>query len=130
MMEARTVSVSVARPAREVYVYLANPVHLPDWSGFITHISPDGEDWIARTPAGQVRIRFTPLNDLGVLDHDVSVNPQLTVHVPMRVVRNAEGCEVMFTVFRQPGMSANDYEADIGMVRRDLLNLKRLIEAW
>lgn len=126
--EARTVSVSIARPAGEAYAYLADPARFPEWSDFITALRRDGEQWVATTRSGEVRMIFAPRNDFGVLDHDVVVSPDLTVHVPMRVVKNGEGSEVLFTVFRQPGMQPAEYEADVEMVRSDLLNLKRVLE--
>jgi uncharacterized protein YndB with AHSA1/START domain len=128
MNEARTISVSIARSPSEVYEYLADPARFPEWSVFITAMRREADHWRALTQHGEVRMSFTPRNALGVLDHDVLVNPQLTVHVPMRVVKNGEGSEVLFTIFRQPGMSAQDYDADVALVRTDLLSLKRLLE--
>ena len=122
-------SVTIGRSPEAVYDYLEDPAHIPEWSDFITGIRPDGAAWIATTPGGEVRMTFTPRNTLGVLDHRVEVSPQLTVHVPFRVVRNGVDSEVLFTVFRQPGMSDAAFEADAGLVMGDLRKLKRTLEA-
>lgn len=130
LAECQTVSVSLARPADEVYHFLADPGNLPKWSFFITSITRQNGEWVASTSQGQVRIRFVPANKHGILDHWVRVNPELEVYVPLRVAPNGSaGSEVLFSIFRLPGMSDEQYEEDIGMVRRDLTLLKRVMEA-
>jgi len=34
------------------------------------------------------------------------------IYTPMRIVENGEGAEVLFTLFRQPGMSDEKFAAD------------------
>jgi hypothetical protein len=127
--ECRTVSVSIKRHPDQVYEYLADPANFPRWSLFIREIRKERDQWIAQTPNGAVRIRFTPRNDFRVLDHDVTVSPALKIHVPMRVLPNSDdGSEVTFSVFRLPGMSARQFEDDIKMVLSDLASLKRYLE--
>jgi hypothetical protein len=50
------------------------------------------------------------------------------VYIPMRVVANGEGSEVIFTLFRTPGMSDESLERDIDWVTGDLATLKELLE--
>jgi hypothetical protein len=129
MTESRTISVSIRRSPDEVYGYLAEPLNLPRWSGFITEVRKHGEHWSAVTTNGIVRIRFVDRNNFRILDHWVSAGPNLTVYVPMRVLANeVDGSEVIFTVFRLPGMSDQDFEADIQLVRADLATLKQILE--
>ncbi len=129
MTDCRTLSISVARPAQEVYAYLADPRNFPRWSKFIIGMRSDADGWIGKTPHGEVRMRFTPRNDLGVLDHWVSPNPSVTVYVPLRVLANAAGSEVTFTVFRQPNMNYAGFAQDMAMVQRDLDSLKATLES-
>ncbi len=129
MLLSRTVSISIARSAADVYAFLAEPTEFPRWSEFITRMQPDGEDWIATTSAGTCRIRFVPRNAFGIVDHTVIVAPGVEVFVPFRVVENQGGSEVLFTVFRQPAQDDRAFEADVGMVLTDLRNLKRVLEA-
>ena len=129
MTESRTVSISIKRRPEEVYEYLADPANFPKWSVFIKEIRKEGNEWIATTPESTVRIRFTPRNEFRILDHYVTVSPQIQVYVPMRVLANPENDgEVIFTVFRLPGMSDEQYNDDIGMVLTDLTGLKRVLE--
>ena len=126
-MQPRTVSVTVNRPAAAVYEYLAEPRNFPRWSEFLTTIRPDGGDWIAGTPHGEVRIRFVERNQFGIVDHHVTTPTGATVYVPLRVVANGPGAEVLFTVFRLPEMTDEQFEADVGLVENDLTNLSRVL---
>ena len=98
---ARTLSVSIAAPAADVYAFISDPRRLPDWAtglGAAPAPLPDGA-WRVETPAG-----------------------------PMRVVPNGTGSEVMLTVFQQPGMSDAQYAADTALVQADLERLKNALE--
>jgi hypothetical protein len=129
MTECRTLSISVGRPWEEVYDYLAEPGNFPHWSKFITGMRPDGDEWVATTPNGEVKMRFGPRNEFGVLDHWVSPNASVTIYVPLRVLANGAASEVTFSVFRQPNMSDADFAEDIAMVQRDLASLKTKLES-
>ena len=126
----RHVSISIARPPREVYAFAANPANLPRWAAGLSsgRVEEVHGEWIASSPMGKVRIRFADPNALGVLDHDVTLESGVTVHNPVRVVRNGEGSEVVFTVFRRPGMTDAELEADAAAVARDLATLRRILE--
>lgn len=129
MPQARHLCVQIRRDWREVYAFASDPRNLPRWAaGLGSAVREEGGEWIATTPGGEVRVRFAPRNALGVLDHIVTVAPGVEVRVPMRVLANGAGCEVVFTLFRQPGMSDAKYLEDAGMVERDLQALKRLLE--
>lgn len=128
MLFAHTISVSIARPSAEVYDYLSAPANFPKWSVFITGMRRDGEDWVATTTAGEVHIRFSPRNVFGVVDHTVTVAPGVDVFVPLRVVPNQTGSEVLFTVFRQPTQDDRQFDEDLAMVATDLAGLKKTLE--
>lgn len=128
--EVRHVSVSIERPPEEVYRFTANPENLPRWArGLSGSILKVGDEWIADSPMGKVRVRFVERNDLGVLDHDVTLPSGDTVRNPMRVVANAAGSEVVFTLFRRPGMTRAQLAADAAAVEKDLRALRRILRA-
>jgi Polyketide cyclase / dehydrase and lipid transport len=123
------ISVSVDRPPAEVYAFAANPENLPQWAkGLSGSIEKVGDEWIADSPMGRVKVRFVARNELGVLDHDVTLESGMRVHNPMRVVANGEGSELVFSLFRRPGVSDEAFAADARAVERDLLALKNLLE--
>ena len=47
-----------------------------------------------------------------------------TVYNPMRVITDGGDCEVVFTLRRQPDMSAEDFVRDVDAVTADLAALK------
>lgn len=83
---------------------------------------------VLETPQGPVKIRFAEKNEYGVLDHYVSPAPGVEIYVPMRVVANGSGSEVLFTLFHSPGMSEEAFAEDACMVERDLRGLKSMLE--
>lgn len=126
---AHNINVTIARPLAEVYDFLSRPENFPLWaSGLATSITPDGDQWVTETPDGRIEIRFSAPNGLGVLDHRVTMPTGVEVFVPMRVVANGDGSEVIFTLFQTPGMTDDVLERDIGLVEGDLATLKELLE--
>lgn len=130
MHEVRHISITIARPADEVYAFAANPANLPRWAAGLARsdIRKDGDEWIAEAPFGEVRIRFAARNPFGVMDHAVALESGQVFRNPMRVVPNGQGSEFVFTLFRQPGMSDEQFEADRQAVETDLRELKRILE--
>ena len=127
--EAMHLSVSILRDWREVYDFVADPRNLPHWAaGLGKSVRQVDGEWWASTGQGEVKVRFAASNELGVLDHVVAIGPGKEVHVPMRVVANGGGCEVVFTLYRQPGMSDEKYDEDAGLVEQALETLKRVLE--
>ena len=55
---------------------------------------------------GRVTVAFAPPNPFGILDHRVTLPSGETVDNPMRVIPNADGCDVVFTVHRRTGIDA------------------------
>lgn len=129
-MPARIVHIGIDRNWREVYAFASIPENMPLWaSGLASGLKPDGEDWLGDGgPIGTVRIRFTPTNGFGVLDHTVTMENGLVVENALRVVPNGSGAEVMFTLLRLPDTGDEAFEADAAHIRKDLETLKRLME--
>jgi hypothetical protein len=129
---ARTLSVSIAAPAADVYAFIADPRRLPEWAtglGSAPTPLPDGA-WRVETPAGPMRVAFAPANQFGVVDHIVTplTGGDPVADVPLRVVPNGSGSEVMIMVFQQPDISDAQYDADTALVRADLERLKHALE--
>lgn len=129
-LPARTFSVSIRAPWQEVYERIWRPEVFAQWAAGLAEaeLRQDGANWIADGSDGPIVIRFTPHNAFGVMDHWVDQGHGSPIHVPLRVVQNGGGAEVMLTLFRQPGMTDEHYAADIKLINRDLRSLKSLIE--
>jgi hypothetical protein len=130
MLTAQTVSVSINRPFDEAYEFAHQPANFALWAeGMGEDLRPGmGGIWLAETSQGPAEITFTPRNEHGVLDHTVRL-AQGRIYVPLRIVQNGHGCEVMLTVFRQEQMSDLQFNNDLDAVARDLATLKGLLEA-
>ncbi len=128
MFESRIITITIDRTPEEIYDFVSNPANLPRWaSGLGTSIKNVNGEWVADTPNGPVKVRFAPRNDLGVLDHYVTIAPGVEVYVPMRVVPNGSGSELIFTLFRQPDMIDQKFKEDAEWVLRDLKKLKDIL---
>jgi hypothetical protein len=128
--ESVHVSTTIDRPAADVYDYAANPLNLSTWAAGLAHQDVqlvDGQ-WVVDSPMGRVVVAFAPANDFGILDHEVTLPVGETVQNPMRVIPNSDGCDVVFTVRRRPGMSETDFAGDVNAVTADLAALRTLME--
>ena len=129
LLQSKTISVSIGRDPREVYEFVSDPANLPKWAaGLGSSIEEINEEGIASTPQEPVKIRFVDRNHFGVLDHYVTPAPGVEVYVPMRVVPNADGTELIFTLFRLPGMTDEKFARHTTLVLTDLMALKNLLE--
>jgi hypothetical protein len=128
MYRSRTISVTIAVDPARTYAYTANPANLPAWApGFVKSIEQRGDRWVAQTTLGEAAFRFAPLNQLGVVDHDVEVGAQ-HFHNPMRIVPNGNGSEVLFTLLQLPGVTDVQFARDADTVLADLRQLKKVLE--
>jgi hypothetical protein len=84
-----------------------DPANLREWA---LGIDPD------------VHVLFAPENPFGVVDHTVTLPGGDTVEVPMRVLPDGEGCEVVFTL-------RGDVEGDAEAVQADLERLRQVLAA-
>jgi hypothetical protein len=126
---AKHISVSIERRAAEVYEFASNPENLPQWAGGLGgSIKKVDDEWIAEAPMGTVKVKFAEQNKFGILDHNVTLSSGAKFYNPMRFFPNNDGSEVIFTLYRQAGMSDQKFADDAGSVERDLNKLKTLLE--
>jgi len=130
MHEVRHLSTFIARTPGDVYAFASDPRNLPRWAEGLarTEVTEQGDAWVVEAPFGPVKLRFAEWNRFGVMDHAVELPAGVTVHNPMRVVANGEGSEFIFSLFRQPGMTGEQFSADAIAVEQDLQRLKALLE--
>lgn len=128
-LPSRHVAVRIEAPATEVYGFVADPTNLPRWAAGLASSAVELHEgrWVTDSPMGTVEIAFAPRNDLGVLDHDVTLPSGEVVTNPMRALPNEDGCDLVFTVRRRPDMSDEDFERDVAAVQADLDTLARLL---
>jgi len=128
-IESRTLTVRIDQPFAKVYAFLVEPANWNQWAfGLGKSLRRSGGGWVADSDGGTLKVRFTARNQHGVLDHTVVRPSGAAVHVPMRLLANGSGCELLFTLFREPGITDERYAADADFVQRDLDRLKALLE--
>lgn len=87
----------------------------------------DGE-WLVDTSQEQIKVIFVENINFRILDHRVKLKSGVAVYVPMRVVNNNDGSEMIFTLFQTPKITDEMIKKDIKMVENDLNHLKAIIE--
>lgn len=129
-MEAKAVHLSINRDWSAVYAFAAQPGNMARWaSGLGSGLVRNGDDWLADGgPLGTVRVRFSPVNDFGVIDHIVHMPSGLKVHNAFRIVPNGDGAEAIFLVTRLPDQTSEQFEQDAAHVAKDLACLKAILE--
>lgn len=129
-LETRHIIVGIDCPAVDVYQFASNPENLPSWaSGLGQSVENVDGTWMVDSPMGRVEVSFVASNDLGVLDHQVTMPSGESYCNPMRVLPDDEGSEVVFTLRRRAGQSYEEFCADVEAVEADLARLKRTLEA-
>ncbi|HNP36328.1 MAG TPA: SRPBCC family protein [Woeseiaceae bacterium] len=129
MLQARTISISINRSWETVYEAIWRPESFPKWASGLgkASLTKVGDVWTADGPEGPITISFTDHNVFGVMDHYVDTGNGSKIYVPLRIVPNGDGAVVLLTLFRQPGMSADKFDADAAWVARDLKSLKEFV---
>ncbi len=82
-------------------------------------------EWARGVPSG-VEIEWAIDVERGILDHDVTMSDGTAVRNRLRVEPRGAGCELVFTVPRQPGMTDEQWRADAQAVAADLRRLAAL----
>lgn len=142
-MRTRHVSTVIRRPPEQVYAYARDPANLGAWAAGLAsgRIEPGvgsgaegggadgdgdrGDTLVVDSPMGRVSARFLPRNELGVLDHEVTLPDGTVTYNPLRVVPHPDGAEVIFTL---RGVDDDEFEQDAAMVAEDLARLRAVFE--
>ena len=128
-MKSRTMNTSINSNPQIVYDFVSNLKNLPRWaSNTFPSIKEVNGEWVVDTSQGQNKVMLAERNNFGILDHYVKLTSGVEVYVPMRVVKNGDGSEIMLTVFQTPEMTDERYAEDIKTVEKDLNHLKTIIE--
>jgi uncharacterized protein YndB with AHSA1/START domain len=132
MLQSKILSVSIARPFRTVYEFVAEPRNFSKW------VTPpetrivqfNATDWVVNFPdVGERMIRFTPRNSFGVADYQSWLpGEQPGPATPVRLYPNGEGTDVTITRFRAPTLTDEQFESQCSWLQSDLARLKTLLE--
>lgn len=130
----RTVTVTIDAPYPEVADYLADPSMAHEW-GTEFFAGPlrraDGDEWVAPVPmmGGECRYRQEVDVRRGILD--IFLAPpggEFGPPLPVRLLRNGDGIDVLWTLTRFPGTPDEAWQHMIESMERELQNLKLRFE--
>ncbi len=127
---AQHITQTIQRDPGTVAAFAGNPENLPLWAaGLSTGIRFESGRWVTDSPMGPVEVAFAGPVENGILDHDVSMPDGTVVHNPLRVLRNGDGSEVVFTLYHRDGVTDAELTRDAEMVRADLERLRGILES-
>jgi hypothetical protein len=130
-LETHTVTVAIDAPLATVAADLADPTTHHQWATefFAGPVRPgEGGEFIAPVPmlGGEVRHRIDADVERGILD--LYFAPQGAAYgppIPVRLVPNADGVDVLWTLARFPGVSDQAWQQGLASMARELDALKR-----
>lgn len=127
---AEVVHVSILATPRQVYDFLADVNNWKTWAPWVRAVAKSSaRDWTVDTDGGPLKLRFVEVNDLGVLDHTVTLASGVRIENAMRVSPNGSGSELSMVVLQTPPATSVQFEQDVQAVRDDFGRIKRVVEA-
>lgn len=130
-LETSTLTVTIDAPFERVAADLGDPTTHPEWATefFAGPTEPAGEgEYVVPVPlmGGRARYRVEADPDRGIFDlYLAPVGGEFGPPIPVRLVRNGGGVDVLWTLARLPGMSDEQWEAGLAGMELELQNLQR-----
>jgi hypothetical protein len=129
--ETRTLAVTIDAPFATVAADLAVPANHPEWgTEFFAGAARPGENGsvVVDVPmmGGPVRFKVESDVETGVFDlYLAPLGAPYGPPLPVRVVPNADGVDVLWTLARMPDTSDEQWQGGLDSMQRELVNLKR-----
>ncbi|MFV2062098.1 MAG: hypothetical protein ACC726_01130 [Chloroflexota bacterium] len=132
-MTTETVAITIDAPLRQVATDLADPARHPDWATefFSGPARKTDEDWVVPVPrmGGDARLKIEADVATGRIDMFLApLGAPFGPPLPVRVVPNGDGCDVLFTLARFPGQDDETWDSGLASMRRELEQLRALYE--
>lgn len=123
-----TRSISINTAPQVVFDLVSDPLRLPDWAPrFASSVEPAGQDWTVESGESKFRIRVLVCPEHGVVD---LVRPGDTNRGAfMRVLRNGDGSEFVFTLIFPGGAPDEVIDQQMRTVETELRTVRDLCEA-
>lgn len=129
-MRSDTKTVVINASLKDVFCYIADPAHLPEWAiGFCKGIRREGDVWIVRTGQGDMEIRYVTDPGNGVIDYHILPAPGADLPAFSRVVPHGDGkVEYIFTQLQFSGMPDHVFDGQVRALEEELQVLKARLE--
>jgi hypothetical protein len=136
IQETRTLTVSIDADFHKVAADLADPMTHPDWAHqfFAGPATPTDakSEVLAQVPmmGGTVRYKIEADVANGLFDlYLAPLNAPFGAPIPVRLIRNGDGVDVLWTLSRMPGTPDVGWQAGIVAMTKELQALKARHEA-
>ncbi len=126
-----TVTVTIDAPLAQVATDLADPTTHPAWATefYAGPVRPaEGGEFVAPVPmmGGEVRHKIDADIARGILDlYFAAPGAPYGPPIPVRLVPNGDGTDVLWTLARFPGVSDQAWQQGLAAMARELQALKR-----
>ncbi len=133
--ETKTLTVSIDAAFEIVMADLGDPMTHPEWATefFSGKAEPGtGGSVTANVPmmGGKIQFKIESHPDQGILDLFLApAGAEFGDPLPVRVLRNGDGVDILWTLTRFPGMPAQVWQDGLRSMDRELLGLKVRYEA-
>jgi hypothetical protein len=120
-MQSRTLVLSLDAPKARVFRFLAKIENLPIWAtGFCKGLTVEDGRHKILTPNGEILFRIDADEATGVIDMFGGPHEDQMAYWPTRVVdRPGHGSLFIFTSFRYPGMSEDEFNGQCATLERE-----------
>lgn len=131
IFETKTLTVAIDAPFEKVMTDLADPLTHPEWAKeFFAGPAEKTDNGYILAPVpmmgGTIKFKIESDITLGILD--LYLAPQdsdFGTSLQVRVIRNGDGVNVLWTLLRFPGMSDTNWENGLVSMSKELLELKK-----
>jgi hypothetical protein len=125
-----TVTTLLSAPQPEVFGYVADVEHLPQWATeFARELRRDGDDYKVVNGLGEFFFSIEADPASGVIDMFAGPTKDQMAIFPSRAIALPDGRTAFtFTMFQAPDMPDERFEAQLASLRREIANLERLLD--
>jgi hypothetical protein len=128
-MRSATVTTVLRAPQAEVFAYLADIEHLPEWATeFARELRREGDDYKVVNGLGEFYFTIRADPATGVVDMFAGPTKDEMAVFPTRAVALPDGSTAYsFTMFQGPGMPDELFESQHASLRREFANIERAL---
>jgi hypothetical protein len=128
-MRSATVTAVLRAPQPEVFAYMADIDHLPEWATeFARELRRDGGDYKVVNGLGEFYFAIQADPASGVIDMFAGPAKDSMAVFPTRAVSLPDGrTAYSFTMFQTPGMPDELFDAQHASLRREFANIERIL---
>ncbi len=128
-MKTATITTVLDAPQEEVFEYLADIEHLPEWATeFARQLRREGDDYKVVNGLGEFFFAIEADRTTGVIDMFTGATKDAMAVFPTRAVALPDGrTAYTFTMFQTPGMPDELFKTQHASLQREFANIERLL---